>query len=97
MPEGHAKLTVSFIEFASACQLSSHPPDSEPKLALTIGAYARGHLVLGVLTDCGIIDLGSPDIYERTSRRIGHCPDGLRTELARREVHPVVLLPAIPR
>jgi hypothetical protein len=43
MLEGRARLTVSFIEFASARQRSSHPPDSEPKLALAIGAYAREH------------------------------------------------------
>lgn len=62
MLEGRARLTISFIEFASARQRSSHPPYSEPKLAVAIGAYAREHLVLAVPTDCGIIDLGSPDI-----------------------------------
>jgi UTP-glucose-1-phosphate uridylyltransferase len=65
MLEGRARLTASFIEFASARRWSSHPPDSEPKLALAIGAYAREHPVLAVPTDCGIIDLGSPDIPSR--------------------------------
>lgn len=56
--EGRARLTAGFVDFAR-----THPPVAgrEPKLALTLAAYARTHPVhvLPVATD--VIDLGTPE------------------------------------
>jgi UTP-glucose-1-phosphate uridylyltransferase len=81
MLEGRARLTASFIEFARARQQAAHSPGTEPKLALAIGAYARDHPVLAVLTDSGIIDLGMPTssstrIPRRTGTETGRGPAG---------------------
>jgi UTP-glucose-1-phosphate uridylyltransferase len=67
MLEGRARLTAGFIEFARARQQSAHPPGTELKLALVIGAYAGDHPVLAVPTDNGIIDLGMPEFLTAKS------------------------------
>jgi UTP-glucose-1-phosphate uridylyltransferase len=55
--EGRARVTADFIRFARAFPIA---PGVEPKLALTIGAYAAIHPVVAVETSCEVIDLGSP-------------------------------------
>jgi UTP-glucose-1-phosphate uridylyltransferase len=55
--EGRARVTADFIRFARASPIA---PGVEPKLALTIGAYAATHPVVAVETDCEVIDLGAP-------------------------------------
>jgi hypothetical protein len=55
--EGQARVTADFIRFARAFPIA---PGVEPKLALTIGAYAAAHPVVAIETDCEVIDLGAP-------------------------------------
>jgi UTP-glucose-1-phosphate uridylyltransferase len=55
--EGRARITADFIRFARAFPIA---PSVEPKLALTIGAYAAAHSVVAVETSCEVIDLGTP-------------------------------------
>jgi UTP-glucose-1-phosphate uridylyltransferase len=55
--EGRARVTADFIRFARAFPIA---PGVEPKLALTIGAYAAAHPVVAVETSCEVIDLGAP-------------------------------------
>jgi UTP-glucose-1-phosphate uridylyltransferase len=55
--EGRARVTADFIRFARAFPIA---PGIEPKLALTIGAYAATHPVVAIETDCEVIDLGAP-------------------------------------
>ena len=55
--EGRARVTVDFLRFARAFPIA---PGVEPKLALTIGAYAAAHPVVAVETSCEVIDLGAP-------------------------------------
>lgn len=55
--EGRARVTADFIRFARAFPIA---PGVEPKLALTIGAYAATHPVVAVETSCEVIDLGAP-------------------------------------
>ena len=55
--EGRGRVTADFIRFARAFSI---PPGVEPKLALTIGAYAAAHPVAAVETSCEVIDLGAP-------------------------------------
>ena len=52
-----ARVTADFIRFARAFPIA---PDVEPKLALTIGAYAATHSVVAVETSCEVIDVGAP-------------------------------------
>jgi hypothetical protein len=54
--EGRARLTAAFIDFARARTPS---PDTEPKLALAIAAYAAAHPIRVVETSGDIIDLGT--------------------------------------
>lgn len=58
MLEGRAWLTARFLQFARGLQDAR--PGSEPKLALTIGDYAREHPVFAVPRDGDVIDLGAP-------------------------------------
>jgi UTP-glucose-1-phosphate uridylyltransferase len=55
--EGRARVTADFIRFARAFPVA---PGVEPKLALTIGAYATAHPVVALETSCEVIDLGAP-------------------------------------
>jgi UTP-glucose-1-phosphate uridylyltransferase len=66
--EGRARVTADFIRFARAFPIA---PGVEPKLALTIGAYAAAHPVVAVETSCEVIDLGAP-VYrcERSHLRV---------------------------
>jgi hypothetical protein len=57
--EGRARLSAGFVEFA---RTRTPPPGTEPKLALTIGAYARTHPVQVIQTSSDVIDLGAPAI-----------------------------------
>jgi UTP-glucose-1-phosphate uridylyltransferase len=75
MLEGRARLTGAFIEFARACQGTG--PGREPKLALTVSAYAREHPVYAVTRKGEVIDLGSPAVpapreHSRPSTAAGH-------------------------
>jgi len=54
--EGRARVTADFIRFARAFPIA---PGVEPKLALTIGAYAAAHPVVAIETSCEVIDLGA--------------------------------------
>jgi len=60
MLEGRARLTAPFIRFARDHQHAA--PQGEPKLALTLGAYAREHQVVAVPTEADVIDLGVPEV-----------------------------------
>lgn len=63
--EGRARLTPDFIAFARThAQLAGN----EPKLALTISAYARTHPVLAIPTRGDVVDLGSPPAAPTTHR-----------------------------
>jgi UTP-glucose-1-phosphate uridylyltransferase len=55
--EGRARVTADFIRFARAFPIA---PGVEPKLALTISAYAATHSVVAIETSCEVIDLGAP-------------------------------------
>jgi UTP-glucose-1-phosphate uridylyltransferase len=55
--EGRARVTADFIRFARTFPIA---PGVEPKLALTIGAYAATHPVVAIETSCEVIDLGAP-------------------------------------
>lgn len=59
MLEGRARLTAQFLRFARSRQHIA--PDSEPKLSMAIGAYARGHRVIAVPVPGDVIDLGTPE------------------------------------
>lgn len=54
--EGRARLTPGFIAFARGHQA---PPGSEPKLALTLAAYARTRPISVITTTSQVIDLGT--------------------------------------
>jgi hypothetical protein len=54
---GRARVTTDFIRFA---RTFPNTPGVEPKLALTIGAYASTHPVVAIETTCEAIDLGTP-------------------------------------
>jgi UTP-glucose-1-phosphate uridylyltransferase len=54
--EGRARLSAGFIRFAHGYQA---PPGTEPKLALTLAAYARAHPVTVITIASRVIDLGS--------------------------------------
>ena len=61
--DGRARLTAAFVEFARIC---TPPARTEPKLALTIAAYATSHPVhiietLGDVTDLGALAASHPD------------------------------------
>jgi UTP-glucose-1-phosphate uridylyltransferase len=64
--EGRALLTADFVSFASD-YLAPHR--IEPKLALALGAYARGHPVSIVTTTSQVIDLGSSPACGCTAAR----------------------------
>lgn len=55
--EGRARLTRDFVDYARHHCAST---GAEPKLALTLAAYARTHQVGVVVTDRPVIDLGAP-------------------------------------
>jgi UTP-glucose-1-phosphate uridylyltransferase len=55
--EGRARVTADFVRFARAFPIA---PGVEPKLSVTIGAYAATHPVVAIETDCQVIDLGAP-------------------------------------
>jgi UTP-glucose-1-phosphate uridylyltransferase len=57
--EGRARLTLDFVDFA---RTRRPPRDVEPKLALTIGAYARTHPVRVIQTRGEMVDLGAAAI-----------------------------------
>jgi hypothetical protein len=58
MLEGRAWLTTRFLDFARDRQHAAS--GGEPRLALTIGAYAREHPVVAVSGGDDVIDLGAP-------------------------------------
>jgi hypothetical protein len=96
MLEGRARLTASFIEFARARQQAAHSPGTEPKLALAIGAYARDHPVLAVLTDSEIIDLGMPTSLDTKPRHeaVDDQPGAPAARLSGRLAHDPAARPA---
>jgi len=63
MLEGRARLTARFLEFARSRRHGG--PESEPKLALAIGDYAREHPVWAVPRDGEVTDLGAPEVLLR--------------------------------
>ncbi|MEU4224250.1 transcriptional regulator [Nonomuraea sp. NPDC026600] len=62
--EGRARLSADFIAFARA---RVWPSNVEPKLALTIDAYARAHPVHAIQTSSTVIDLGTPELVPYTA------------------------------
>lgn len=60
--EGRTRLTASFIGFAHRYQA---PAGTEPKLALTLAAYARTHPVFVTETSAQVIDLGTRPSADR--------------------------------
>jgi UTP-glucose-1-phosphate uridylyltransferase len=54
--EGRARLTAEFVSFARGYRT---PHGTEPRLALTLAAYAREHPVAIITTTSQVIDLGS--------------------------------------
>jgi UTP-glucose-1-phosphate uridylyltransferase len=67
--EGRARVTADFVRFARAFPIT---PGVEPKLAVTIGAYAATHPVVAIETDCEVIDLGAPVCRCDRSQVPGH-------------------------
>jgi UTP-glucose-1-phosphate uridylyltransferase len=68
--EGRARVTADFIRFA---RTFASTPGVEPKLSLTIGAYAATHPVLIIETTCESADLGVPacHCWPRATNRLG--------------------------
>ena len=64
--EGRARLTMDFIDFARAYR---GPTDTEPKLALALGIYARTHPVIVIPTNADVTDLGLPHVPADSSGR----------------------------
>ena len=54
--DGRARLTAAFVQFA---RIYSPPARTEPKLALTIAAYATSHPVHIIETSGDVTDLGT--------------------------------------
>jgi UTP-glucose-1-phosphate uridylyltransferase len=55
--EGRTRLTTDFIDFARTYR---GPSDTEPKLALALGIYARTKPVIVIPTNADVTDLGLP-------------------------------------
>lgn len=60
MLEGRARLTASFLRFARDRHRTA--PGREPRLSMTIGAYARDHRVIAVPAPGDVIDLGTAEL-----------------------------------